>query len=180
MLSTIFVSLHRNLIFDQKTNDPIWFLTNIYIYLFCPMVDGRFHQETKTGICFVGILDFEVRLGSASSLLELCPRRKTRQTGKCFAGLGEASVIFCPWLQEMFWDLVKLWWKFSNVAMDHQSWSQKVCQEGLGLKVWVMILLICPKSWSPEPRRELRWWFLPYGDYGGGIFWPKTPDLYFF
>lgn len=44
------------------------------------MVGGRFHQETKTGI-----LDFEVRLGSASSLLELCPRRKARQTGNCFA-----------------------------------------------------------------------------------------------
>lgn len=60
-------------------------------------------------------------------------------------GLGEASVIFCPWLQEMCWDLVKLWWNFSNVAMDHQSWSQKVCQEGLGLisrtAAWVKMML---------------------------------------
>ena len=130
------------------------------------MVGGRFHQETKTGI-----LDFEVRLGSASSLLELCPRRKPgkqetalpgkgKRKGWCFpyglfvlvvavvffcGGLGEASVIFCPWLQGMCWDLVKLWWKFSNVAMDHQSWSQKVCQEGLGLisrtAAWVKMML---------------------------------------
>lgn len=65
------------------------------------MVGGRFHQETKTGI-----LDFEVRLGSASSLLELCPRRKTRQTGNkgkrkgwCFPYglfvLVVAVVFFC-------------------------------------------------------------------------------------
>ena len=100
------------------------------------MVGGRFHQETKTGI-----LDFEVRLGSASSLLELCPRRKNPANRKLLrpgkgngkggvfhmvclfwllllllllllfffgGGLGEASVIFCPWLQEMFWDSVKL------------------------------------------------------------------------
>lgn len=84
----------------------------------------------------------------------------------CFAGgLREAVVIFCAWLQEMCWDLVKLWWKFSNVAMDHQSWSKKVCQEGLGLisgtAAWVKMML-STKRWL--------WW---------GSSWPKTPERFF-
>ena len=64
------------------------------------MVGGRFHQE-KDGICFVGVLDLEVCLGSASSLLELCPRRiewkgKPRN-GKLLPGMRETeteTVVF--------------------------------------------------------------------------------------